>query len=594
MTALTISLESDLHVFHEAARVEPVRPGAFQQLPDDRHLKAVPRRSQKGADDIARKFDDWLALAKREAENAMRVAESFPESAAGWVRAAYAQSAVGDVELAREAVWRAIDLVTAREDVEDWDVPALYGAVSVLASNDLQDDLRRVVAKLPDSNSLRSILATILARLDDRDGALAQIPRGDESLSGLAGYLRLLNGEFHGAIRDLRSALRHNSRDVASWVNLSLALRGAGSIRKAIRAAAAATRVAPGRVDAQSIYLELLAASGQWSIMASEVARLESSDVVPDAHFYLTKARLAAKRNETSQMEFFLRKAERLATEFNDVRLAAELRANIAMVVFAQGRASKTVTLQKLREVLGTAPDSVSIADMLATISSERHDVRALIPLVAMHADKRSNGAFSLRTKTAYLQGAWDRCLAEATEWVKMYPRSDEAMMSYLSVVGHLDNDWTSAASAARGALKTHYVTPLLINQAAYSLAMARASGEALQALERTSEWNFRLEATRGLALLANGSIDAGLKLYASAADMIADRRDAENSDVLLRIHLAMGLRWFDLASEEVRNEVDRRGLALTGLPERWDDLPAFRALEHRAHLNGWEWPLRG
>lgn len=593
MSIAAAVLERDLDAVQATTEVEPVHPKWGSRTGAERNLRAIPGAKKESFEELEQRHNEWLTRAKSEAEKATLAASTSTDSPTAWTRAAFAQASAGDAASACESAKRAASLALAPTAGSDYlDVPALTAAVSILVSLGGDEVPEEIAQMMGDHPELRGLKAELLAATAGWRRALRLLdPLPDPSYAGLAGYLLLRAGQPHRAIRSLRQALVQNERDVAAWVNLSLALRESGSIRKALRAAAAAVAISPGRVDAEHIYLDLLWAADQGDVLEREIARLDSQGTSPTPEMLLAKARLAIRSGKSREVGFILRHAERLANESDQMRLAAEIRGNRAVIAYASKDLDRAAARKQVLDALEDAPTSVALADMLGALSYHREEAKDLVPLVETHATDSSTLAFSLRTRTAYLLGDWAACITAVNQWIERFPGDANAITALLSVAGHIDNDWARAVAAARSAARRLRPSALLSNQVAYALALGGDPAGALEVLAKAPSWNYRLEATKGLAELARGRFSDGLARYVRASNMIQDSDD-EDDHALLRAHLQMGLRTLGMWSDETAKQVAACGLGVVPPPRNWRDIPSFAALQHRAALNGWPWPL--
>ncbi|WP_194288499.1 hypothetical protein [Ornithinicoccus halotolerans] len=340
------------------------------------------------------------------------------------------------------------------------------------------------------------------------------------------------------------------------------------------------------------VHLETLASAGEWDILESEIGQAEEKRIAPSVGTLIVKARLLLRKGRHGEATFALRQAEGIAHEAGQEQLGMELKGNQVVLAFAGGRLSRTKARAQILEAVQTCPDSLALGDMLATVSSLRSEAADLAPVATRWAQSHESFAFSIRARTSFLASDWERSSMEVREWLAAHPSDADALVSYLSVVGHVDNDWESAARVARMAASSKELSASMVNQAAYSLVLAGAPLEARGLLLRAPSWNFRLEATQGLVALSLGHVRGGLELYASAARMITAPEEREEQDGLLRLHLRLGLLSLGLWGAELQREVKQRRLDVKHLPRDWRDKSSFLVLEHRARLNGWPWPF--
>lgn len=596
MSSLAVTLERNLDVVRETLRVAPARPMNLSE-------QASGARFRSGDADVGTRgiglgveelVDEWLGNALQVAAQAALLAEENSDSPAAWTRSAFAQLVAGRRDEARTHARRAI--VEARRNavrVRTVDVPAIAGAVRVLSGLGEMADMASALEGLPDDPQLLGLRASLVADSGDLDLALHLLEGASaEESSSLAGYLWLRKNELPKAIRSLRLATTRNVKDVDAHFNLALALNRIGSPKKALRSVGVAQRLSPGRLDVEHLYLELLAGTGNWELLKREIGRLRSRGVHERPEVLIAETRLALLAEKRERALILLKRAEKLADERGDKQLVAELQGNQVMVRFASNKLDRKTAKKELLFALESVPDSVVLADMLSMLIVRRSEARLLEKFAAQHAKSQSPFAFSLRTRTAYLTGRFDDCLMEVREWLKIHPNDNEGLMSLMSIVGHLDDDWSRAAEVARHALRKLPMTALLANQAAYSLAVAGQSQAADAVLDRSPGWNYRLEATRGLVKICLGDMALGLKHYRMAAKMVDLVPDVEDDALLMTIHQGMALRRLGLINPSNDKLLRAAALPVMSLPDDWEDISSFVALKSAADRNGWTWPV--
>lgn len=583
-SAFALAFDGDLDAVRTGLEVLPVRPG---QTDVGRQLRSVELRNRHKGLDVDAFMQQWLGAA-REVAGAAASAYGPDPSAAALARSAFAHLGAGQREAAEHAAVRALAL--SRES-STFDEPALLASIRVLAALGAVGILVDLRGSLPGTDQFRGTRATLAAYTDDVPGALELLePLPDDSFAGLAGYLHLREGNVQRAVALLRRAVNIQERDAASHLNLAIALRELGSVTKALRSAAIAMRVSPGRVDALSLYLDLLAVAGSWRALEAELDHLERAEVTATAHIWVARARMAIRRNKLKEARFYLKKAERLAREDGDQSLEVELRANACLLDYMRGVVQGEEALRRVEESLTSAPDSVALAYIAASFCRTTSDAERLRPLADLHARDISPSAIAFKARMAYLGQEWRRWQEIASDWARRYPQDEEAQNVYIATLTHCDSDWRAAGKVAHRLLSRDLRSDSLLNHCAYALAMAGDGAGAKGALRRASVWDYRLEATLGLACIASGDLNEGLGRYKKADNLIVKASGFEEDRALLRLYLHLGLRRFGFNRSEVVAELRQKELLDAALPANWKDIPLFALLRYRAELGGWRW----
>lgn len=113
---------------------------------------------------------------------------------------------------------------------------------------------------------------------------------------------------------------------------------------------------------------------------------------------------------------------------------------------------------------------------------------------------------------------------------------------------------------------------------------------EAIQLLEPVADGDFVLSATLGLAYLADGDINKGMRLYREAADLAEAVEPTWRS--LMTVYQALIVRQLGLDKSVPGEVMDALALAPVPLPEDWRDRPEFLRVHYICEKNGYDWPL--
>ena len=151
--------------------------------------------------------------------------------------------------------------------------------------------------------------------------------------------------------------------------------------------------------------------------------------------------------------------------------------------------------------------DSASDADLL----------RSAVTRV-LHGDIHPAHAAYLSYTVALLDGDNEGAADAAARWFKEDPENSGAGAAAVVAVGIGAERWNEAGIIAKDALERFPNERVLLNNAAYVLAMGGRASEAIERLESVDGPEFFIRATLGLAHLADGNIDIGMRLYREAA----------------------------------------------------------------------------
>ncbi|MBL0886207.1 tetratricopeptide repeat protein [Myceligenerans indicum] len=445
-------------------------------------------------------------------------------------------------------------------------------------------------APLP--RSLRLTLATLAVELNRLDVAMEALADQDGAMiESFRGFLLVAEGRYQKAIPHLRAALRDSPEDVAAAMNLSAALWAIGSRRKAVSAALRASRAAPGRKDASLHYLDLLLEVGDVRRLTEEISMLNARGIIPDAHFLVVQARAQIAKDEVVRALPLLDSAIAAAISEGNDPLRVEIQANLAVLKYRLGRWSYTRAIDALSALLRDYPENDAVVVSFARIAdrtTEASALRAAIDNMNPRMDP-ARVAF-VRHQLAWLEGDNKAAASAATEWFELDAKDPLAATSALISLGIGMERWQEAEKIAEYALEEFPNDSSVVNNASYILAMAGKPRRAIQALEPWAADDYVLEATLGLAHLANGDTDGGMRLYRQAAGE-AERVSSERLSLMVA-YQALVVRQLGIDKQEPPGKLAALALAFVPLPTDWERRPEFVRLRNLARKHGYEWPL--
>lgn len=567
-------------------QVGPARPG-------DEGLPHLAAKSSVHATTRKTAVEALALAAEASRDRAIRLVEMGRTST---TLAALAQchAALGEtadaITVAREAL--SLSLHVDECGILSDPVSARLAADVLVHCNDLEYAYESLDRCATLNRSLSITLAGIASHLGKVDEAEAVLTEHEGSIvSAFRGYLDVSAGRFQEAVHHLREALEEEPNDADSLLNLSISLWHLGSTRKAVRAALRAARTAPGRKDISLHYLELLLAQGEVGRFDAEISLLKSMSVVPDARFLTVQARANLVQGKTAKAVGLLERAATEARSEGNQLIEGEVLGNLVIIRHEMGRLTRREATERLAALMAEFPDhevvSVNFARVARTASESATLRRALSRLkgktTAIH------WAY-LRHQLAVLEGDNDAAAEAAEEWFELEPHNPMAAAAAIIAVGIGQERWSDAATVAEFALENFPGEPIVINNAAYVLAMSGRGADAVRVLEPIADDDFVLNATLGLAYLASGDINRGMRLYREAADM-AEKVDPVWRS-LMTAYQAMVVRQLRIDQVVPPAVIRAQALVPVELPDDWQERPDFLRVQQICKKDGYDWPL--
>ncbi|WP_102144714.1 tetratricopeptide repeat protein [Mycobacterium hubeiense] len=564
-------------------RAGPVRPGDVAPL-----LTATDKR-QKYVD-----VDEVIFLdAKRAHDRALRRVDAVRSST---TLAALAQThaALGNaepaVDAAREAIDKSVDVST---NGAFWiDPSAVRIAVEILSRYDCLEYAYEALGRAPIPASLCVTYAAVafaLGKYEEAENALA--PYDNWAVEAFRGYVYASLGRYKEAVHSLRQAVRKEPEDVDSLLNLAFSLWQLGSIEKATRVAYRATRIAPGRKDLSLLYLDLLLAVGNADRAAQEIAQLKSRKVVADARFLEAEGRTLLLRNDFSRALTLLTSASEAAKREGDHVTEGRVRANVVRFKYTTGRLDYDNASQELSALVSQFPGNDAVVVTFAEVAHKRQDAQQLrAALSNLESSTTAIRRAYIRHQIAFLEGDNQAAASAAEEWFDLEPNNAMAASAALVSIGIGMGNWSKATVVARDALEKFPDDLSIINSAAYVFAMSGRADEAIRLIEPFAEGHFVLSATLGLAHLAAGNVDKGMKLYREAADLAEAAEPTWRS--LMTLYQALIVRQLGLDKAIPQETLDALALVPVPLPDDWRDRPDFLRVHYICEKNGFDWPI--
>lgn len=505
---------------------------------------------------------------------------------------AHALEAAGHKAEAMEKAKEALAQCQQLDAMQRSDPFAARLAIEVLLRSGELDDVLGYARVLPISAHLKLEIGAVLAGRDRFDEACSFIKDSNvPEREAIEGYILALKGDFQRAAPHLRAALRQNPHDADSALNLSIALLGLGARQKARRAAEQAREAGPARADIWLHLLELILTDGEIERAEREVDLLLRRGVEATARLMVVQARVALGKGNLDLALRMLERASAKAAEDGDSDTVAEVRSNLYRIRAGNGMVPREQALEDLKSLLTEFPDSDVAVVNFAQVAWLRH--HAVTLSAAFHRVKEqlsaANSAFVLY-QLATLNGDNESAAMHATSWSALEPRNDHAFAALMIAMGIGEERWKDAAQLAEKAVAREGLDSTSLNNAAYVLAMAGDAERALRVLEPRVKEGFILKATLGLAHLAAGHIESGMKLYRQAANEAEARKDDARS--LMTAYQALIVRQLGLLESGDEQMIAALSLPPYPLPDDWEDRPEFLRLHEVARRHGFEWPL--
>jgi tetratricopeptide (TPR) repeat protein len=565
-------------------RNELVRPG--QNYPSSLV------KGSTGASEARILADQIFESAQRSRDAAIALAEGSP-TATTLSALAQAHAVLGEAEAASEAALRALDACRAAAGTGVSIQSSARIALEVLLRFDRLDEAHEQAQDLPDTRSLALTRAMIADDLGLDEESLTAIEGHDGAIfDSYRGYVHANRGNFRDAIPFLRAALRDEPEDPDALANLSVSLWNLGSHRKAIAAAARATRSAPGRKDLSMQFMELLLATGQNDRVAAEIRELTEAKVIPDSGLLVMQARLHLAANEHARALTLLDRALRLAQKEGDGTSEATIAANLLAIRFDLGRITFDQFASGTAKLLARHPENDVVVINFARTRTRRTHAKSLqeaAERVSAHTTPARRAY--LNHVVAFLEGDNEEAGRTAVEWFESDRTDAGAAAAALVALGIGLERWSDAEKIADFALAQLPAGPALLNNISYVLAMSGRAEEAIKLLEPATkaDTGFVLRATLGLCHLAAGDIDTGMRLYREAA--VLAEKDDHHWCSLMTAYQAVVTRQLVLDKTAPARVLEASALIPQDLPDDWENWPDFLRLHHVCVKHGYDWP---
>lgn len=597
--SISKTTKSDFSILASEEMVDPRLPSTLgDPAPDFATRTAVGRGSAAPEKELIERVRAQQAYLQHVLALELKYALARRESQTAWSRAASAAFAANETDEASRAAKEVLRIGSDLREAgrqQDVDVAAFYSALQVLDGIGEQDFVLNFLSDAVATPLVRLLRARSLVARREFDRALAEVDEvTEESAPGVAavrGYIHLERREDHLAIRELRIAQRADPQDATSALNLAIAFWRAGSQAKAIRSAIYAVKIAPHRRDAVLMLVYYLTRAGEFERARAEIMRIKNAGFVEPPELLVLHAQVELARGQGSRAITHLREAAGLARDAGNTRFAAEINGNIAVLNYFRGVTDRTAAVREVVSGLREYPKNRALIALLADLSERTTDAKTLRTYVDLLDDEDDPLVLSTSSQLAYLEGRFDDAREFASRWFLADSTSDQAMIFYCFLNGHLTEEWARNAEITLGALRSRgWHRDGVLNAAAYALALSGQGQRGLEIIGR-AKVRYVTQATKGLCLISLGQVADGLRAYRRAADL-ADKEDPTGvGRVLMTIHQAMCLRRLGLLESQRNVEIDAAALPPVELPDNWTDYPDFHFYQFVARRRGWPWP---
>ena len=469
---------------------------------------------------------------------AVHLAERFPESATALSRLSAAALIEGDTDLAQASATSAI-----RFALTEGDEPALISAAQVLAILGHTDSAADAMRQIGGTGPARLAYAQVLAAQRDFEAALEAVGESEDiGARALRGWIRLEQGEYVEAIRELRGALAHGAPQVDVLTNLGYAYAALGEREKAYRSTRQALHLAPtSRVVALNLVAYQFAAGEFASALTSLLAirKHYPEDIMLFAAVAEARLRLGDAKSALRELRSARDRLEKLDVS---VRKRAEILANTAFMEWRLGKRSTENAVESIRkELLRCNFESLDIGRMLARLLTGISQLSQLETLYKGLADVHPRHAlYELEAQLAFGRGEFGKALVAAKRWSREEPFDPAAAVTVTYLLSEVDGKYEESARFGEDALKRVPSSALLRNNVAFGWAMAGKPQRAMRLLSGVSEVPYTL-ATRGLVKLSMGDIAGGSADYERAASIAEKEKGAELA-TLIRLRRVLAL----------------------------------------------------
>lgn len=533
---------------------------------------------------------DWLKSAEGVVEKSRDAAIRLQTSTA-WARVVQASTVAGNVGSAVEASKELLCALSEQQPRDNERVLYALAATTLVRAGQVEV-LRDAAANLPDRIDTSGVEITICASEGDLVGAYSLLLESD-SLRDLStrGYLELELGKTHEAIRTLRLAVSEDLASPDDRINLALALWRTGSRKKAARVALEAMRMAPGRRDISLDAMRFMLATGHTDVVKREIDGLRARRVTEDADFLRLEVDYL---DVTGQPERGVRKIAELLKKFElSARDRSELDALSMLFEARVGKVSRKESFGFTLHALKDQPENHVLVDWLIEAMDRQEQVDIARSYFERVRDEYSSAyQLQLEGQLAFAEEDFDSALDIAKRLRLVDPRSEYGISSEFMLAGHIRNDWSAGASWFLRALDRNLpLSKFLTNQGAFILASTRHGEEALRLLARVPDSDYQMRATAGLARMAAGDFDGGMREYRRAFEQVPSGPAGDSDRALMAVYQGQALFRLGLIDHLPEQVVRANALPLTEIPDASELSSSFAVLRRCAEINNWPWP---
>jgi tetratricopeptide (TPR) repeat protein len=584
----------------------PTAPAALRAitpLSEALGLSDSPPTTTSEGQPLAERADEELkALQQGIIAQAEQLAAQHPRSPTVWARLAQAHHNKDNTQKAIEAARRALSLALNRKTRQSIrrpsstvvvDSAACYVAATVLAATGRAAEAEEALIQLPLSGEHRVVAAALAAERGDYSTALDRLElTTGATAAALRGWLYLQVGRYDQALSELRRIVVSGHPTPAVLTNMAYAYAVLGSLRKAVRAAQQAVKLAPMSHTASFNLVGYLLTAGTAGPALAELDRLAKVLGGDDADIVLARAGVRLSDGQEQAALQTLRQGLQRVQLRGSARARAEVRGNIALLEGRLGLRPHSKVIEDIRTQIQRADGRsvtlvIILADLLHTTTAHP-EIEALSHHLEPH--QTTEELLPLKVRLAHLSANFDNEAILARRWTESEPMDPKAALTAVCIHGLNSGDYSGAAEMGLQAIRRMPHDVLLRNNTAYMLALAGRGNDAQQVLGPIAEEDPAVIATRGLVLIASGDLFGGCALYRQAAIVAAgltDKLQAQRLTSLMAAFQTLALRELGIDA----SAIPRDSILRCRLPADWEVDPDFLLLRRVADRTGAGWP---
>jgi len=474
--------------------------------------------------------DELRRLHANRTEGALDLVERFPGSHRAWLNLAASWINGGEIQEARKAVQKALDLAPDSSSAR-----AMLGRVLILEGN-----VAEAAATYRDILSRGSNVAAreTLAMLDLASGsvdqaieelraALDEDPGGRASLHYNLGLAHLLKRKSGRAISCFRKALRQDPSYYMAYGGMAIAYAMQGQMSKAERMFRVAVETEPTDLGMKLNLGQVLASQERWDDAIAVFERLtedcptywEAREALAHSYFVAGRYREAAAH--------YARVLQAVRSGSSGGSLSNALN-NLGVAQAASGSVEEGIDL--LRESINVSGGQNAKPRLnLARVYLRTNRLRKAQGLIGELRERlgEDKDVLNLSAWYNYLSQDYDRAAEDARQVLRKDSTDLYAACLLSTILTEVQEDYAGAEALLRQVEGKHGKSVKFLNNLAYALAWQGRFAEARTILERIppgqDEDHAVSTATWGFLRLRQGDVVEGGRFYNEAAKLASD-----------------------------------------------------------------------